>query len=102
VYATAPVDTASNPIAIQAEKEHLDAYGEKAGAFYQNAYAAILAVVNAIDAANSTEYDAVMAALKSEYVDTSIGNISFDARGDAIGAGFSVYQVKNGEFVQLD
>jgi branched-chain amino acid transport system substrate-binding protein len=102
VYATAPVDTASNPIAIQAEKEHLDAYGEKAGAFYQNAYSAILAVVNAIDAANSTEYDAIMAALKSEYVDTSIGNISFDARGDAIGAGFSVYQVQNGEFVQLD
>ena len=30
-----------------------------------------------------------------------IGKIRFDERGDAIGAGFSVYHVQNGVFVEL-
>ncbi len=102
VYATAPVDTTSNPIAVKAGEEHLAEYGEKYGAFFLNAYAAALAITNAIDVANSTDYDAIMSALKSEYVETSVGNISFDERGDAIGVGFSVYQVNDGEFAQLD
>lgn len=102
VYATAPVDTASNPIAVKAGEEHLAEYGEEYGAFFLNAYAAALAITNAIDAANSTDYDAIMKALKSEYVETSVGNISFDEKGDAIGVGFSVYQVNDGEFAQLD
>jgi len=102
VYATAPVDSTSNPLAIKAAKEHMDTYGEEYGAFFLNAYSAALAILNAIDVANSTDYDAIMKALKSEYVETPVGNISFDERGDAIGVGFSVYQVKNGKFTQLD
>lgn len=102
VYATAPVDTASNPISVKAGEEHLAEYGEEYGAFFLNAYAAALAITNAIDVANSTDYDAIMKTLKSEYVETSVGNISFDERGDAIGVGFSVYQVNDGEFAQLD
>ncbi len=102
VYATAPVDTASNPVAQMAKEEHIKAYGEEPGAFFMNAYAAAQAIVNAIDVANSTDYDAVMDALTSEYVDTPLGSISFDEKGDAIGVGFSVYQVTNGVFTQLD
>lgn len=102
VYATAPVDTTSNPIAIEAAAEHVAEYGEEYGAFFLNAYAAAQALLNAIDAANSTDYDAIMSALTSEYVETPLGNISFDEKGDAIGVGFSVYQVKNGKFSQLD
>ena len=30
-----------------------------------------------------------------------LGKISFDAKGDAIGVGFSVYQVQNGSYVEL-
>ncbi len=102
VYATAPVDTASNPVAQEAKAEHVAAYGEEPGAFFMNAYAAAQAIVNAIDVANSTDYDAIMNALTSEYVDTPVGSISFDKKGDAIGVGFSVYQVKDGVFTQLD
>ena len=29
------------------------------------------------------------------------GKIKFDERGDAIGAGFSIYQVKDGVYVEL-
>jgi branched-chain amino acid transport system substrate-binding protein len=34
-------------------------------------------------------------------VDTPLGKIKFDDRGDAIGVGFSVYQVKDGKYVEL-
>ncbi len=40
--------------------------------------------------------------LRTEYVETPIGKIVFDERGDAVGIGFSVYQVQNGIFVELD
>jgi len=102
VYATAPVDTTSNPIAVAAAEEHIAKYGEEYGAFFLNAYAAAQALMNAIDAANSTDYDAVMKAFTSEYVETPLGSISFDEKGDAIGVGFSMYQVKSGSFAQLD
>jgi len=40
-------------------------------------------------------------ALRTTYVNTPLGKISFDGRGDAIGVGFSVYQVRNGAYVQV-
>lgn len=101
VYATGPKDTSSNPLAIQATKEHQDKYNEDPGAFFINAYAAAMALVNAIEKAGSTKYDAIVKALRSEEVETPLGKISFDEKGDAIGVGFSVYQVKNGKFVEI-
>ena len=40
-------------------------------------------------------------ALKASPIDTTVGTIKFDAKGDAEGVGFSVYQVKNGAFVEV-
>ncbi|MCD4721880.1 MAG: ABC transporter substrate-binding protein, partial [Desulfobacula sp.] len=71
------------------------------GAFFLNAYAAVLALANAVEKAGSLDYDKVSKALKSESVQTPIGTISFDERGDATGTGFSVFQVQNGIFVEL-
>jgi len=62
---------------------------------------AVLALANAFEKAGSLQYDKVSKALKSEFVQTPIGQISFDERGDATGLGFSVYQVRNGAFVEL-
>jgi branched-chain amino acid transport system substrate-binding protein len=101
VYASGPVDTTSNPLAVKATKDHQEKYGEDPGAFFLNAYAATQAVLNAIEAAGSTEYDAIVKALRTEYVETPLGSISFDEKGDAIGVGFSVYQVQNGQYVEL-
>lgn len=101
VYATGPMDTAGNPIADQARQAHIDAYGEEPGPFFMNAYAAMLAIVNAIEAAGSTDADAIMDALRSESVDTPLGSISFDGRGDAQGVGFAVFQVQSGVYVEL-
>ena len=42
------------------------------GAFFLNAYAATVALLNAIDKAGSTDYEAIKAALTSEYVETPL------------------------------
>jgi len=101
VYASGPRDTSSNPMDAAATAAHQAKYGEGPGPFFMNAYAATLAVINAIEAAGSTDPDAIMDALRSEYVDTPLGSISFDAKGDAIGVGFAVFQVQNGTYVEL-
>lgn len=101
VYATGPKDSSTNPLTIAANKAHQDKYGEDPGAFFLNAYAATQAILNAIEKAGSTDYEAMTKALQSEYVDTTLGSISFDKKGDAIGVGFSVFQVQNGAYVEI-
>ncbi|MBU0480224.1 MAG: branched-chain amino acid ABC transporter substrate-binding protein [Proteobacteria bacterium] len=101
VYATGPMDTSDNPLTKKAVAEHKKLYNESPGAFFLNAYAATQALLNAIEKAGSTDYAAVTAALRSEYVETPLGRISFDERGDAIGVGFSMFQVVNGKYVEV-
>ena len=99
-YATGPMDISKNPLAVQARKECEAAYNKEPGAFFDNAYAAALALLNAVQKAGSTDYKAVVKALHTQYVDTPLGRISFDKNGDATGIGFSVYRVVNGKFVE--
>jgi branched-chain amino acid transport system substrate-binding protein len=101
VYATGPKDVSRNPLAEKANEAHRRAYGQDPGAFYLNAYAAVLALLNAIEKSGSTDYNAVSRALKTEYAATPLGSISFDERGDAIGVGFSMYQVRDGAYVEV-
>ena len=101
VYATGPKDVSKNPMAIAATEAHKKAYGQDPGAFFLNAYAATLALLNGIEQAGSTDYDAVENALRTKFVETPLGKIRFDERGDAVGVGFSMYQVQNGVFVEM-
>ena len=102
VYATGPKDTSTNPMTIAAVEAHKKVYGSAPGAFFLNAYTAALAMLNAVEKAGTTNYDAVIKALRTEYVDTPLGKIRFDERGDAIGVGFSMYQVQNGVYVEVE
>ena len=101
VYATGPKDVTKNPLAIKARTAHRKVYGKDPGAFFDNAYAATLALLNAIQRAGSTEYEAVTKMLRTELVETPLGKIRFDKKGDAEGVGFSIYQVQNGAFVEI-
>lgn len=101
VYASGPKDTSQNPLNQFYVNAHKKKYGEDPGAFFENACSATLALLNAIEKAGSTTYEAVAKALKNEWVETPIGKIRFDDRGDAIGAGFAIYQVKNGVYVEV-
>lgn len=100
VYASGPMDYSKNPLAVKAIDQHMKKFGDKPGAFYLEAYSATLALLNAIQKAGSTDFDAVSKALKTEYVDTPVGKISFDKNGDPIGIGFSMYKVEKGKFVE--
>jgi len=102
VYATGPIDTSTNPMAIMAVEAHKKKYGEDPGAFFLNAYAATLALLNAIEKSCSTDYNDIVNALRTEYVATPLGIIRFDERGDATGIGFSMYQVQKGVFVEIE
>ncbi len=101
VYASGPRDTSKNPMTIEATERYKKKYGEDPGAFFLNAYAATLALLNAIEKTGKTDYDVLTKALRSEYVATPLGIIRFDDRGDAIGVGFSMYRVQNGVFVEV-
>ncbi|MBN2050421.1 MAG: branched-chain amino acid ABC transporter substrate-binding protein [Spirochaetales bacterium] len=101
VYATGPIDTSSNPLYIKATKDHQEKFGEDPGAFFYNAYAATQAILNAIDKAGATDFDSITKALRTYYVETPLGRIKFDEKGDAEGVGFAVYQVQNGVYVSV-
>jgi branched-chain amino acid transport system substrate-binding protein len=59
------------------------------------------AILNAIKVSGGTDYAGLEKALRSSYVDTAVGKIKFDAKGDAEGVGFSVFQVQGSQFVEL-
>lgn len=101
VYATGPRDTTKNPLAIAAIDAHKKAHSADPGAFFLNGIAATQAILNAIQKAGSTDYAAVGNALKTQFVETPLGKIKFDKWGDAIGVGFSVYQVRKGVYVEV-
>ena len=101
VYATGPKDVSKLPLNVKAHEDYKAKFGKEPGTFFDQAYAATLAALNAIKVAGGTDYDALAKALKSSPVDTSVGTIKFDAKGDAEGVGFSMYQVKNGAFAEV-
>jgi len=101
VYASGPRDTSTNPLAIKAVAAHHAAFGGDPGAFYLNAWAATQALLNAIAKAGTTDSGAVAKALHSEFVETPLGKIRFDARGDAEGVGFAMYRVQKGVYVEV-
>ncbi len=100
-YVTGPRDLSSLPLNAQATADFKAAYGAEPGAFFQEAYSATMALLNAIEKAGSTDYDAVTKALRTEYVETPVGKIKFDSKGDAEGVGFSVYKVEGGAFKEI-
>lgn len=102
VYATAPQDTSKLPLAVAATMAYQKEYGENPGAFFLTANAATLALANAIEKAGSTDHAAVSKALKTEYVETPLGKIIFDEHGDVVGVSFTIYQVQDGRFVELE
>jgi branched-chain amino acid transport system substrate-binding protein len=102
VYATGQKDNSTNPLAVAATEAHKKTYNEDPGAFYESAYAAAQALLNAVEKAGSTDIDAVTKALQGNDVATPVGSIRFDERGDAVGVGFAMYQVQNGQYVEIN
>lgn len=101
VYATGPKDFSGNAIYQEAVAAHKAEFGSDPGPFFPEAYSAALALLTAVENAGSTDYAKVTEALRTHYVDTAVGKIKFDEKGDAEGVGFAVYQVQNGQYVEV-
>jgi len=101
VYATGPKDVSKNPLTKEYNDKHKMEFKSDPGAFFDNAVSAAIALLTAIQNAGSTDYNAIVNALHTKEVETPVGNIKFDKRGDAIGVGFAMYQVKNGQYVEV-
>jgi branched-chain amino acid transport system substrate-binding protein len=102
VYATGPNDTSSNPLYKALAVNHQKKYGEDPGTFFYNGYACVQALAGAAEKAGSLDYDKMRAAMFEVKIDSPLGPIGFDERGDVVGAGFSVYHVENGKYVQVN
>ena len=102
VYCSYPKDTASLPIYKEARQGHIDMFNSEPGSFYYNAYAAMLALINGIKEAGSTDTDKIIAAMQTKPVDTPLGTLKFSKTGDATGLALSIYVIKNGKFEETD
>jgi len=101
VYATGPMDVTQYADNKAARAAYQAKYGKEPGTFFDQGYAALQAALAAIEASGGTDYAGVEKALRGNFVDTAVGKIKFDAKGDAEGVGFSVYQVKGGVFEEV-
>jgi branched-chain amino acid transport system substrate-binding protein len=101
VYATGPFDVTSYPLNQQVRAAYRQRYGREPGTFFDQGVAAWQVLVSAIQKTGGTDYEALTKALQNNTVDTSIGRIKFDIRGDAEGVGFAVYQVRGGKFTEV-
>ncbi len=100
VYCSYPKDTSSLPLYKEARQAHLDKYKTEPGSFYYFAYSAMLCLVNAIKESGSTDTDKMLEVLHTKHVETPIGSLVFNKSGDAAGLGMSIYQIKDGKFVE--
>ncbi len=98
VFAAGPQDNSDNPLSANAKEEHKKAFNSDPGAFFDGAYAATQLVLNAIEKSGGTDLAGLKKVLQSESLETPVGALSFDERGDAKGVGFSMYVVKDGAF----
>jgi branched-chain amino acid transport system substrate-binding protein len=64
-------------------------------------YAAIQAWAQAVEAAGSTEHDAVVKALDEGTFQTVLGTLEFDDKGDVSLPGYVFYEWENGEYTQM-
>ncbi|RVU29991.1 MULTISPECIES: branched-chain amino acid ABC transporter substrate-binding protein [Neptunomonas] len=93
VLATAPKSFDQNPV-NQARVEAIKAKGEDpTGPFVFTAYAAVELMKNAIEKTGGTDPEKMAEHLRSNPLDTAIGKIAYDAKGDLTESTFQVYQL---------
>ena len=74
------------------------AYGSAPGPYSAYGYDAMMALVNAAKAAGTTDPAKVVAALGTLKFDGLTGSVSFDSKGNRVGAKFVVLEVVNGAY----
>lgn len=97
---TFPPDPRKGPSAADVVEE-FRASGIEPEGYVLNAYAAIEVWAGAAANAGTSAFDPVVAALASGRFPTVLGDVSFDAKGDANVPGFVFYEWREGEYDYL-
>lgn len=100
-YLSAPADTSALPAAAAVIDAYTGKFGEDVGVFSLQGYAAVQALKAGIERAGGSGMAELADALRAVDVSSAIGAISFDERGDVIGSGFAMFQVRP-DFVSAD
>jgi branched-chain amino acid transport system substrate-binding protein len=79
----------------------LESAGKTTEGYVLYTYAAIQAWADAVKAAGSTDFDAVVGALNEGNFSTVLGDLSFDDKGDVSLPGYVFYEWKDGKYNQM-
>ena len=80
----------------------LEGAGKTTEGYVLYTYAAIQAWADAVKAAGSTDFDAVVKALDDGEFDTVLGKLSFDDKGDVSLPGYVFYEWHDGKYAQMN
>ena len=94
-------DPRNNPEAAEVV-ETLRAEGFEPEGYTLYTYAAIQVWAQAVEAAGSTDFDAVVQALNEGTFETVIGTLEFDDKGDVSLPGYVFYEWENGEYAMIE
>ncbi|MDR1656802.1 MAG: branched-chain amino acid ABC transporter substrate-binding protein [Deltaproteobacteria bacterium] len=102
VLATGQMDLSKSEIAQAAIADHKTRHSEEIGPYFFYAAGAAQAVFAAVEkVGNTTDFEAIKKHLTEDTVETVMGPVRFDAKGDIIGVPFSLYEIQGGKFVEL-
>ncbi|MDR1041956.1 MAG: branched-chain amino acid ABC transporter substrate-binding protein [Deltaproteobacteria bacterium] len=101
-FATGQSDISESEAAREALDYHRRNHTEETGTYFFYAAAAAQALFAAVEKAGSAEdLELIKKHLTEDTADTVLGPVRFDAKGDLIGAGFKLYEVKDGKFAEV-
>ena len=101
--ASGQADISGTDAAKAAIADHHTRHQEAPGTYFFYAAGAAQALFAAVEkTGNGTDLDTIKKHLNEDTVETVMGPVRFDAKGDVIGAKFILYEVKNGQFVAIE
>jgi branched-chain amino acid transport system substrate-binding protein len=100
-FATGQTDFSTSAEARAAIADHRSRHKDEIGTYFFYSIAAAQTLFAAVEATgNVSDLDAIKRHLTEDTVDTIMGPVRFDARGDIIGAFFKIYRVEGGKYVE--
>jgi branched-chain amino acid transport system substrate-binding protein len=101
--ASGQADISGTDAAKAALADHATRHQEAPGTYFFDAAGAAQALFAAVEkVGNTTDLSAIKKHLTEDTVETVMGPVRFDAKGDVIGAKFILYEVKGGKFVPVE
>jgi branched-chain amino acid transport system substrate-binding protein len=104
-FATGPAEFSegASPAIDAALADHKKRHSEETGPYFFYAIAAAEALFSAIEkSGGDANLEALKKRLQEDTVETVMGPVRFDAKGDIIGAQAKIFEVKNGQFVEVE